>query len=230
MAQDRHMEFGAVTKDGDTLNSHKEKWESLATENDRYYVRSVPHEQSDEEYESSGRDDVNSYILNDQILRTHMPSLFGKTALEIGCGSGRITKTLAYAFSTVYAVDISSVMLEKAKNFVRADNVNYIESDGQSVPVPEGIIDLAFSYIVYQHFPSRESILNSFRGVQKALKGGGLFKVQIRGLEHADSRHWSWGPSYDAQQGEELAREAGFDILSTSGVGTRSFWLLLKKQ
>ena len=215
--------------DIDALEQHKRKWDALARENDRYYVRSVDHEQSDEEYAESGRNNVKAYIEDDAILCDRVAPFSDKVIVEIGCGSGRITKTLAALFKHVVAVDISPTMLEKAKAFVGADNVSFIESDGVSVPVPPETADLAFSYIVYQHFPSREAIEASFQGVSQALRPGGLFKTQVRGLAHTDPRHWSWGPDYNSAQAAELASDAGFRILSSAGEGLRSYWLLLEK-
>lgn len=211
------------------LNNHKKKWDSLAVENDRYYVRSVDHEQSDEEYEESGRKNIEAFIENDALLCNRASPLCDKSILEIGCGSGRITKSLCRIFKHVVAVDISPTMLEKAQKFVNSDNVTFVESDGASVPVPPETVDLAFSYIVYQHFPSEDAIEKSFLGVQRALRSGGLFKTQIRGEKHPDPSHWSWGPHYDETTASMLAQATGFRIVSISGVGTRSLWLLLQK-
>lgn len=213
----------------DILNNHKKKWDNLARENDRYYVRSVDHEQTDQEYEESGSKNVKDFIENDSIIKEFLIPLHEKNILEIGCGSGRITKTLSKVFRQVVAIDISRTMLEKAEQFVGSKNVTYVESDGANVPVIPECVDLAFSYIVYQHFPSEEAVAKSFSGVWRALKPGGIFKVQIRGEPHPDRNHWSWGPHYDDLTAAALADATGFRILSASGQGTRSLWLVLQK-
>jgi len=217
------------SSDKDLLKRHKDKWDALARENDRYYVRSVDHEQSDEEFDASGRSDVDAFILGDAALRARVAPFSNKVVLEIGCGSGRITKSLARLFRHVIAVDISPTMLGKAQEFVCSHNVTFIESDGARVPAPPESADLAFSYIVYQHFPSHEAIRESFHGVWRALRPGGLFKAQIRGKPHADASHWSWGPHCDEASAAQLAQSTGYRVITTTGVGTRSFWLLLEK-
>jgi SAM-dependent methyltransferase len=214
----------------DPLEQHKQKWETLANENDRYYVRSVEHQQSDEEYETSGFENVRNFIEKDPIIHKHLFPFSDKKVLEIGCGSGRITKSLCRLFEHVHAVDISPTMLRKARDFVASPNVTFIESDGSNVPVSPNSVDFAFSYIVYQHFPSREAIRKSFEGVSSALRPGGIFKVQIRGERHPDPQHWSWGPDYNAIDAKELASQSGFQIISMAGQNTRSFWLLLQKR
>lgn len=204
-------------------------WNHLAQTNDRYAVRSVPHEQTDEEYEASGREDISNFLQNDSLLVELLPPFRQCTILEIGCGSGRLTKTLATMFQQIVAIDISSIMLMKAREFVSASNVRFVESDGTSVPVEPSSIDLAFSYIVYQHFPSKDSISSSFSNVARALRPGGLFKVQIRGLKHPDENHWSWGPDYTEWEARDLASSVGLTVLALQGVGRRSLWMLLQK-
>jgi SAM-dependent methyltransferase len=211
------------------LAEHKARWEALAEEDDRNAVRSVGHPQSDEEYEESGRADVANYIEADPLLVERLSPFDARSVLEIGCGSGRMTRTLARLFQRVVAVDISSAMLEKARAFVPAGNVTFVESNGASIDIAPGSIDLGFSYIVYQHFPSKEAIAASFASVHAALKRGGLFKVQVRGLEHLDKDHWSWGPHYSESEARDLVDLAGFRLLAAKGAGRRSFWLVLER-
>jgi len=213
----------------EVLRDHKNKWDTLAKENDRYYVRSVEHEQSDEEYELSGRKHVADYILSDSLLYSLLSPLSTKSVLEIGCGSGRITKTLATTFGQVAALDISRTMLEKAREFVDKKNVIYLESNGQDVPLFPETVDFAFSYIVYQHFPTKDAIEHSFAQVHKALKSQGLFKVQIRGMANPNPKHWAWGPHFSEKEAESLASNVGFEILRATGAGTQYYWLLLQK-
>jgi SAM-dependent methyltransferase len=221
--------MSGVEEKDNILTQHKKKWDVLAQENDRYYVRSVNHEQSDEEYEASGKKNVEEHILNDRLLMEKLGALSNRNILEIGCGSGRITRTLSKHFMNVAALDISRTMLEKARAFVDANNVIFLESNGQDVPVFPNSVDFAFSFIVYQHFPTKEAIQHSFRQVARALKPGGLFKVQVRGLPNPDPKHWAWGPHYTKDDGQVLAYSAGFKVLETRGEGSQYFWMLLEK-
>lgn len=212
------------------LSSHKQKWNKLAEENDRYYVRSTSYEQSDEEFEESGKKDVRNFLEKDDVIASALNPFSEKTLLEIGCGSGRLTKSLARKFNHVYAVDISAVMLEKARNFAQADNVTFSESDGALLNLGDGLADIAFSYIVYQHFPSLSAIEISFREVRRVLRGDGWFKVQVRGLRHGDKTNWAWGPHFREEEAIALAENAGFAVEGISGVGQRSLWLTLHKR
>ena len=90
--------------------------------------------------------------------------------LEIGCGAGRVTRAFAGYFGEVYAVDISGEMVRQARAAVagfpnahvfrnngkdlRAVATNWRQRFGLEPPVP---IDFAFSFMVFQHIPSRTS-------------------------------------------------------------------------
>src|SRR5471032_3348077 len=85
----------------------RQEWDQRARENARHYVATAQTEWSDEDYFESGRKNVYHEILTDMgnVCRGRDPKQM--TVLEIGCGSGRITRALSEAFGQVYAVDIS---------------------------------------------------------------------------------------------------------------------------
>ena len=59
------------------------------------------------------------------------------TALDFGCGAGRLTIPLARRFKKVYAVDISTGMLEEARRNCEArgiNNVDYCSHHGRDGP------------------------------------------------------------------------------------------------
>jgi 2-polyprenyl-3-methyl-5-hydroxy-6-metoxy-1,4-benzoquinol methylase len=45
--------------------------------------------------------------------------------LEIGCGTGRITKQLSLTFKHIYAVDVSEAMITYARKMVDANNIEF---------------------------------------------------------------------------------------------------------
>ena len=112
--------------------------------------------------------------------------------LEIGCGTGRITRALARYFGQVYAVDMSAEMVAQARLALRdSRNAHVFQNNGRDLTVVRrhglprllermGIgklrFDFAFSYIVFQHIPSREVIESYVREVHRLLRPGALFK------------------------------------------------------
>jgi ubiquinone/menaquinone biosynthesis C-methylase UbiE len=87
--------------------------------------------------------------------------------LEIGCGSGRITRALAEIFGEVYAVDISGEMIRQAaRGAADTPNAHVFQNSGTDLAVLGDIqVDFAFSFIVFQHIPSREVIHSYVREV-----------------------------------------------------------------
>lgn len=98
--------------------------------------------------------------------------------LELGCGCGRITKSLAERFGHVTAIDISEGNLKIAKEHVVSDHVEFvlIKEVEEYLKLPRA--DVIYSVIVLQHNcpPVIEYIL---RAMMDRLNPGGLFMFQI---------------------------------------------------
>lgn len=98
--------------------------------------------------------------------------------LELGCGCGRITKSLAERFGRVTAVDISEGNLKVAKESVVADNVEFIliKEVEEYLKLPPA--DVIYSVIVLQHNcpPIIEYIL---KAMMDRLNPGGIFMFQV---------------------------------------------------
>lgn len=78
------------------------------------------------------------------------------SALDFGCGVGRLTQALAGRFSSVVGVDISEVMIELAKSRNRfGERCHYVvnESDDLSC-FDDGDFSVVYSSIVLQHMPA----------------------------------------------------------------------------
>jgi ubiquinone/menaquinone biosynthesis C-methylase UbiE len=160
-------------------------------------------------------------------------SPFDLNVLEIGCGVGRMTRTLARLFGHVTAVDVSSKMIERATvNLRDLDNVSLIVGDGASLcGVSDSTHDFAFSFIVFQHIPSPEVIASYCREVHRVLKPGSLFKFQVQGAvwdrpEPPDT--WN-GVSITAEDAQHIAAETGFSFEQSLGEGTQYYWLWFRK-
>lgn len=66
----------------------------------------------------------------DQIItKATLMSLRCKSLVEIGCGTGKNTLLLSQIAQTVYAIDFSALMIEKAKEKVNSINVIFITAD-----------------------------------------------------------------------------------------------------
>ena len=214
------------------LDKMRQDWDKRAKENARYYVASGKEQWSDEEYFRSGEINVEHEILTDMgnVCQGMDPKQM--RVLEIGCGTGRITRALARQFGEVYGVDISGEMIRQAKEALRDDpNAHVFQNNGRDLDVVREAlggkpIDFAFTYIVFQHIPSRDVIENYVREVGKLLRPGGLFKFQVQGHPEDSSRLDSWhGVSFTEGQARSMAERCGFEMRYNHGAGDQYYWL-----
>ncbi len=205
------------------------EWDARARENARHYIATAKSEWADDEYFESGRENVRREILTDMgnICQGQDPKTM--TVLEIGCGSGRITRALSEIFGEVYAVDISGEMIRQAKESLKdRPNAHVFQNSGSDLAVLGDIqVDFAFSYIVFQHIPSREVIRNYVREVHRLLRPGRLFKFQLQGgsqMDHAPGDTWLGTPFSDADA-VKMAEDSGFEPRYRIGADSQYFWL-----
>lgn len=111
-------------------------------------------------------------------LATKHHLLVGRSsALDLGCGVGRITQALANHFDSVVGVDISEAMIAQAVRLNRhGDRCRYFSGDLSRFP--DNTFDLAFSVYVIQHVPT--SMQGEFlRELVRVIRPNGLLICQI---------------------------------------------------
>lgn len=106
------------------------------------------------------------------------------SCLEIGCGTGRITRELARAFQQTFALDVSEGMLEYAKRQVSETSVRFLLGDGVSIPLPDRSVTAVFSTHVFQHFDSLSHASHYFREIGRTLQPGCSLMI------HLPIHHW----------------------------------------
>jgi ubiquinone/menaquinone biosynthesis C-methylase UbiE len=98
--------------------------------------------------------------------------------LEIGCGAGRITCSLAQDFAQVYGVDVAEGMIAYARQHM-PPNVSLSVTDGVTLPVADQAVSAIFSVIVFLHFDKAEYAASYFREAARVLKPGGSIMIQL---------------------------------------------------
>jgi SAM-dependent methyltransferase len=110
-----------------------------------------------------------------------------RSALDFGCGIGRLTQALAGHFDHVYGVDISSKMIELARQHNRhGQRCEYLWNPaGDLSRFADGSIDMIYSWITLQHMRPRYA-RRYMREFLRVLAPGGLLLFQY------PSRPVSW--------------------------------------
>ncbi len=132
------------------------------------------------------QDPTNQYI---QTILSHFP-LTGKEVLEIGCGSGRITRDLADHASRVLATDPDAAALTKARALLTTANVEFRQAPTGVPDLPPHTFDLVIYTLSLHHVPMGEMTV-SLEQAGRLLKEGGVIMV----LEPGEG-----GPFMEAKQ------------------------------
>lgn len=163
------------------LHQLQENFESLAAEDPLWTVLSDDAKRGGkwdlEEFYATGRAVIDD--LESRLDKLGEP-LGGGTAIDFGCGVGRLTFPLSQRFQTCYGIDISHSMVEFASTQKeRGPNCTFIENTTTRLHRLENAsIDLIYSAIVFQHIAPRytREYLKEF---SRLLKPGGLLVFQL---------------------------------------------------
>jgi trans-aconitate methyltransferase len=96
-----------------------------------------------EEFWQTGRNEMQGYR---QLIQAHFGDFSDASALDFGCGVGRLTRAMGELCRQATGLDISSGMLVEARRHAPA-NVNYVSALGDET------FDWLNSIIVFQHIP-----------------------------------------------------------------------------
>ncbi|MBW4617831.1 MAG: class I SAM-dependent methyltransferase [Cyanosarcina radialis HA8281-LM2] len=109
------------------------------------------------------------------VTRETLMGLKFKSAIELGCGTGKNTLLLAQIADKVYAIDFSDSMLEKAKEKVNSPNVTFIKGDlTQPWNCSSDSADLISCNLVLEHI---EDLSFIFSEADRVLVKGGYFFI-----------------------------------------------------
>jgi len=142
------------------LDKLKNDWESLAERDALWAILT-------DSSKASGKWDIAEFMATGEaeieVVLSHLAKIglrldFEGTALDFGCGVGRLTQPLARRFGPCVGVDISRQMIEKAKALNQFANCQFVVADSEPrLPFPDERFSFIYSNIVLQHVPPRFS-------------------------------------------------------------------------
>lgn len=152
----------------------------------------------------------------------------GERVLDVGCGTGVVTRLAAQRVDpggTVAGLDVNPGMLAVAKSVTsRAAAIEWHEASADAMPFADGSFEVVLCQMSLQFVPDR---LRALREMHRVLAPGGRLALNLPGpaaplferLEHALGRHIAPQAAgfvhqvfslYDVEQLESLFRSAGF--------------------
>ena len=202
------------------LAASKQLWDSLAHKDAKWHIFSRAHGQTDDGFRASGKEEYGQLVASDPLIPK------GGAALDLGCGTGRMTEFFKDDFSPVFGTDISAETVRGARE--RVPGVTFMETDGQSIPLPAESLDFIFSNAVFHHMPRLAIIENNLREVHRCLKPNGIAKIQFRGTL-VKTNEWFYGHSFTEATLRDTLAAAGFAIkrIETVDRGNKRFFIAL---
>ena len=139
------------------------------------------------------------YIYSNPFLKNFFTSLENKKqnnelifnkVLDIGCGWGSSSILLSNLFKEVYAIDISSTSVEKAKkniSLAQKNNIKLDEFDAESLNI-KNTYDFVYSWGVIHHSENPTKVYNN---IFNSLKKDGNFMIMV--YNKNSLRYWFKG-------------------------------------
>jgi SAM-dependent methyltransferase len=107
--------------------------------------------------------------------------------LDLGCGSGRHSRSLAALGFEVTGIDLSAASLARARQ-QGGPPVRFIEQDMRS-PFGAAGFDYVFSlFTSFGYFEDRRDHTTVIRNIARSLKGGGTLVLDYLNVDHAERR------------------------------------------
>jgi ubiquinone/menaquinone biosynthesis C-methylase UbiE len=110
---------------------------------------------------------------HERYLLRHVPRPCD-AVLELGCGTGELSRRLASLAHTVVALDLSTEMIRVARSrSARLSNIQYVVGDMTTIPLPGGSFDCVVSVNTLHHVDGMQAL----RAMRNALRPGGTLLV-----------------------------------------------------
>ena len=204
----------------DAARLMRRDWDERARKDAFYYIASWRKDWDLRAFLKSGEEDYERLVAP-LFQRTGFLAQ-GKTAIELGCGAGRMTRVLAAHFERVVAFDVSEEMLKRAKEVLpESSNITWLHNEGENLGEADSeSADFVFSYLVLQHLPQEEQVCAYIREMIRVLRRDGLCLFQFNSSKRP-SMNWKGHLSWKLIDGlwairlrglsRSLASLAGFD-------------------
>ncbi len=174
------MRRESPASENDWLSAIRRDWDRRARENARAYINWPDIANEEGAFFLSGRCDYEFYVK--PFLKKMDFDPRDKTALEIGCGIGRIARWMAADFEQYIGVDVSPEMVRKATSYGISRATFHAVSGADLRGIPAGSVDFVFSFAVFQHVPDKAAIFSYFAETARVLRHGGIFRLHMKGL------------------------------------------------
>jgi ubiquinone/menaquinone biosynthesis C-methylase UbiE len=112
-----------------------------------------------------------------------------QSIVDVGCGSGRLARSLPDAYRGTYTgTDISAPLLAHATAACSDARFHFLHVDGLTIPLPDSSTDMVAMFSLLTHLRHEEAFLY-LREARRVLRPGGT--VVFSFLDFSQESHWS---------------------------------------
>lgn len=113
----------------------------------------------------------------------------GAKVLDLCCGMGRHSLSLAEKGYDVTGMDLSDVLLKEAQNEEGAENVNWVQGDMRELPFADGEFDAVVNlFTSFGYFKEDREHLRVLQEIRRVLRPGGRYIIDFMNPPHVE-RH-----------------------------------------
>lgn len=168
---------------------------------------------------------------DDQTIRDYTPLTSDMNVVVIGCGYGRESTLIAPHVKHVYGIDVSDLILDKARAFTAShgiDNFTAVHAELWQQEIPDGI-DLVYTMVVFQHL-TRDLVKAYISGLADKLTRNGRMLCQFcesrYGTHDAALTVHEPNVNWTTDEIRELLSECGLQLyrLDSGQVAEESAW------
>jgi SAM-dependent methyltransferase len=166
----------------DNVHDLAREWNEIAEIDPMWAILSRPDKKhskwTTEEFYATGREEIDEAIA---LVEISDVELNWNSALDFGCGVGRLTVALSDRFATVTGVDISSSMIDQARaSWTNKPNLSFVVNERSDLSVfADNSFDFLYSARVLQHMPTPQLALEYIGEFVRVLRPGGVTCFQV---------------------------------------------------
>lgn len=201
----------------------KRDWNARAQENARKAI-ACDEAENEAVFRASGERDL-------RLIMEGVPEILqaNESALEIGCGTGRLLEPLSRHFRHVFGVDVSGEMIRRGRERLsHLPQVHFAEVDGLGLlPFKGASFNFCFSYITFHHIPLKAVLRRYIHEIHRVLDPAGVARLHFFGrpggvlsfIRERSTHKDTWrGYKFTLAEITALIRSAGFEIVRTDYV------------
>ena len=139
--------------------------------------------------------------------------LDARRILDLGCGTGLLTRSLAVDDREVVGIDPAPAMLAFARRQPGADRVRWVEGDSSTLGNPEADL-VVMTGNVAQIFLDDQTWAATLRDTHAALRSGGHLAFESRNPEDRAWERWNRGATFERTDSPHGPMERWLELVS----------------